>query len=128
MNRSYAFRDREPRDHARVGAPPAPLPYRVVDPYGQRAPGSATTGVRLAELLGRLSLAFDIANGAPYGKAVRSVVLAVELGRLAGATDEELHDTFWVSLLGYLGCTGVPQDGGLGTAHVERLRRAMRET
>jgi HD-GYP domain-containing protein (c-di-GMP phosphodiesterase class II) len=63
--------------------------------------------VRLAELLGRLSLAFDIANGAPYGKAVRSVVLAVELGRLTGATDEELHDTFWASLLGYLGCAGI---------------------
>src|SRR5262245_46129457 len=63
-------------------------------------------GVRLAELLGRLSLAFDIANDAPYGKGVRSVVLAVELGRLAGASDGELHDAFWVSLLGYLGCGG----------------------
>ena len=30
--------------------------------------------------LGRLSLAFDIANDSPHGKAVRSVVLAVELG------------------------------------------------
>ena len=30
---------------------------------------------RMAELLGRLSLAFDIANDAPHGKAVRSVVL-----------------------------------------------------
>jgi hypothetical protein len=68
------------------------------------------TGVRLAELLGRLSLALDIANDWPYGKAVRSVVLAVELGRLAGATNEELHDTFWVSLLSYLGCTGFARE------------------
>jgi hypothetical protein len=34
-----------------------------------RPVASTTTGVRLAELLGRLSLAFDIANGAGYGKA-----------------------------------------------------------
>ena len=83
------------------------------DRHGERAQVAATASVRLAELLGRLSLAFDIANDAPYGKGVRLVVLAVELGRLAGATDEELHDTFWVSLLSYLGCTGVAQDDAL---------------
>jgi HD-GYP domain-containing protein (c-di-GMP phosphodiesterase class II) len=77
---------------------------------------STTTGVRLAELLGRLSLAFDIANGAAYGKGVRSAVLAVELGRLTGATNEELHDTFWVSLLGYLGCT--MSDTSIKLAHI----------
>ena len=41
-----------------------------------RAAAPATPVIRLAELLGRLSLAFDIANDAPYGKGVRSVVLA----------------------------------------------------
>jgi len=51
--------------------------------------------IRLAEVLGRLSLAFDIANDYPHGKAVRSTVLAVELGKRAGATDEELRDTYW---------------------------------
>jgi HD-GYP domain-containing protein (c-di-GMP phosphodiesterase class II)/DNA-binding CsgD family transcriptional regulator len=71
-----------------------------------RAAPSGATGVRLAELLGRLSLAFDIANDESYGKGVRRAVLAVELGRLSGATDVDLHDTFWVSLLSYLGCTG----------------------
>jgi DNA-binding CsgD family transcriptional regulator len=72
----------------------------------ERAPGLATTGIRLAELLGRLSLAFDIANDARYGRGVRCAVLAVELGRLSGATNEDLRDTFWVSLLRYLGCMG----------------------
>src|SRR5262249_7255954 len=37
---------------------------------------------------------------------VRAVVLAVELARRAAATTGQLHDTFWVALLGYLGCTG----------------------
>src|SRR3954464_86943 len=68
-----------------------------------RAPTTAaTTGVRLAELLGRLSLAFDIAHDASYGKGVRAVVLAVELGRLAGANKQELSHPLWLSLLGYL--------------------------
>jgi len=63
-----------------------------------------------------LSLAFDIANGAACGKGVRSIVLAVELGRLTGATNEDLHDTFWVSLLGYLGCT--VGDASIKLAHI----------
>jgi DNA-binding CsgD family transcriptional regulator len=79
---------------------------RPVDRRRDWTPAPAPAGIRLAELLGRLSLAFDIANDAPYGKGVRSIVLAVELGRLAGASERELHDVFWVSLLGYLGCGG----------------------
>ena len=81
---------------------------------------------RMAELLGRLSLAFDIANDAPYGKAVRSVVLAVELGALAGANNEQLRDTYWLSLLAYLGCTGFAHEEGLMAAGDDRsIRGAM---
>ena len=69
---------------------------------------------RMAELFGRLSLAFDIANDAPYGKAVRSVVLAVELGRLAGANGQQLRDTYWLSLFAYLGCTGFGHEESAG--------------
>ena len=73
-------------------------------------PAPASLHARMAELLGRLSLAFDIANDSPYGKAVRSVVLAVELGKLAGASSEELRDTYWLSLFAYLGCPGVDHE------------------
>jgi len=83
---------------------------RTADRRESRVAAPATPVIRLAELLGRLSLAFDIANDAPYGKGVRSVVLAIELGRRAGATDGELHDTFWLSLLGYLGCNGLQDE------------------
>jgi HD-GYP domain-containing protein (c-di-GMP phosphodiesterase class II) len=107
---------------------PAPAIRRHADPYTAGAPRAATSGVRLAELLGRLSLAFDIAADLSYGKAVRSVVLAVELGRRAGATAEELGDTFWLSLLGHLGCAGFVQeesgDGDDGaSAAVKHARR-----
>jgi HD-GYP domain-containing protein (c-di-GMP phosphodiesterase class II) len=77
-------------------------------------------GIRLAELLGRLSLGFDIANQTPYGAAVRSVVLAVELGQRAGATKDELHDTFWLALLGYLGRTGITRDEEDASAKCDR--------
>jgi putative nucleotidyltransferase with HDIG domain len=81
---------------------------------------------RLAELLGRLSLAFDIASNFPHGKAVRSTVLAVELGKRARASDEELRDAYWVTLLGYLGCTGFAHDEGLMGAGDDRsLRNSM---
>ncbi|HEX6763951.1 MAG TPA: HD domain-containing phosphohydrolase [Polyangiaceae bacterium] len=84
------------------------------------------TDPRLAELLGRLSLAFDIANDSPHGKAVRSTVLAVELGARAGASEDELRDTLWVSLLAYLGCTGFAHDEGLmGGGDDRAVRSAM---
>jgi DNA-binding CsgD family transcriptional regulator len=65
-------------------------------------PTPETPSVRLADLVGRLSLAFDIANDASPGKAVRSVVLAVELGRMAGVSENELRGTFWASLLSHV--------------------------
>src|SRR5687767_8355977 len=61
--------------------------------------------VRLAELLGALSLACDVAYGLPLEKAMRSAVLGVELGRRHGLAGEELRDVYYTSLLGYLGAT-----------------------
>lgn len=62
--------------------------------------------MRLAPLLGGLSLACDLANTFPPGKALRTCVVAVEVGRAAGLPDETLRDAFQLSLLRYLGCTG----------------------
>jgi hypothetical protein len=55
---------------------------------------------RLAELLGRLSLAFDISSAFPHGKAVRSTVLAAP--ELGGGGDDEEKDTYWVLLANWL--------------------------
>jgi HD-GYP domain-containing protein (c-di-GMP phosphodiesterase class II) len=80
----------------------------------------------MAELFGRLSLAFDITNDAPFGKAVRSVVLAVELGGLVGASDDELRDTYWLSLFAYLGCTGFAyEEGMMGAGDDRAVRNTM---
>ena len=60
---------------------------------------------RMAEILGALSLACDVAFGFPLEKALRTSVLAVELGRRHGLRDEVLRDIFYSTLLTYAGCT-----------------------
>jgi HD-GYP domain-containing protein (c-di-GMP phosphodiesterase class II) len=61
--------------------------------------------IRAAEVVGALSLATDLGTGQPLEHAMRSAVLAVRLGELAGATTKELADTYYVALLHASGCT-----------------------
>src|SRR4051812_49680755 len=68
-------------------------------------PGRVEQPVRAAELVGALSLATDLGTGQPLEHALRTAVLAVRLGELAGATPAELSDTYFVALLHAPGCT-----------------------
>ncbi|MGZ4390349.1 MAG: HD domain-containing phosphohydrolase [Gaiellaceae bacterium] len=61
--------------------------------------------IRAAEVVGALSLATDLGTGQPLEHALRSAVLSVRLGELAGASTEELADTYYVALLHASGCT-----------------------
>ena len=61
--------------------------------------------IRAAELVGALSLATDLGTGQPLEHALRTAVLAVRLGELAGASREELADAYYVALLHASGCT-----------------------
>ena len=61
--------------------------------------------IRAAELVGALSLATDLGTGQPLEHALRSALLAVRLGELAGASRPELSDTYYVALLHASGCT-----------------------
>ena len=61
--------------------------------------------IRAAEVVGALSLATDLGTGQPLEHALRTAVLAVRLGELAGATAQELADTYYVALLHASGCT-----------------------
>ncbi len=61
--------------------------------------------IRAAELVAALSIATDLGTGQPLEHAVRTAVLAVRLGELAGASAEELADTYYVALLHASGCT-----------------------
>jgi hypothetical protein len=50
--------------------------------------------IRAAEVVGALSLATDLGTGQPLEHALRTAVLAVRLGELAGASAQELADTY----------------------------------
>ena len=66
---------------------------------------SAERPIRAAEVVGALSLATDLGTGQPLEHALRTAVLAVRLGELAGASARDLADTYYVALLHASGCT-----------------------
>ena len=78
----------------------------VEDPGGVAAAlPSGERPIRAAEVVGALSLATDLGTGQPLEHALRTAVLAVRLGELAGASAQELADTYYVALLHASGCT-----------------------
>lgn len=74
---------------------------------GQMAYSEASdrTAVRLAELLGGISLAGDLANGFPAGKVLRTALLSAELARRAGSGAEVARQAYYIALIRFLGCT-----------------------
>jgi response regulator RpfG family c-di-GMP phosphodiesterase len=68
-------------------------------------PSSAGASVRLAELLAAVSLATDLADGAPAETALTDSLVSLEFARLAGMAEETLADVYYLALLYNLGCT-----------------------
>jgi HD-GYP domain-containing protein (c-di-GMP phosphodiesterase class II) len=66
--------------------------------------------VRLAELLGALSLAADAAYGLPHETTMRSCVLGMALGRCHGLTGDVLRDVYYAILMSALGSTAFAHD------------------
>ncbi len=61
--------------------------------------------VRLAEVVGSLSLVTDLATGQPIEHGLRRGLLAVWLGEELGLGAADLSDVYYVALLGTVGCT-----------------------
>ena len=61
--------------------------------------------MRLAELIGTLSLAIDAGTGLPDHHALRSATLAVGLARAVKADERTVQDAFYLPLLAMSGCT-----------------------
>ncbi|HSJ73292.1 MAG TPA: HD domain-containing phosphohydrolase, partial [Miltoncostaeaceae bacterium] len=61
--------------------------------------------VRLAELVGALSMATDLGMGQPLEQALRTCLLATRLGEAAGLGPDDLRSVYYVALLRYTGCT-----------------------
>lgn len=65
---------------------------------------ASVPALRLAEVLGALSLATDLANGQPGEHGLRTAILASRLAR--GEPFAVRQQVFWTGLLRYLGCNG----------------------
>ena len=63
------------------------------------------TRVRLAEIMGAMSLATDIGLGAPLETGLSVCLMAVRLGQAMGLSDEDLTRTYVLALLRHIGCT-----------------------
>ncbi|HEX2177317.1 MAG TPA: hypothetical protein VHG70_15540, partial [Nocardioidaceae bacterium] len=71
---------------------------------------SGSSGVRLCELVGSLSLAVDLGLGQPMEHVTRSCLLARGLGRRVGLDVDELASLYYVTLLGWVGCIADSRD------------------
>jgi len=60
--------------------------------------------IRLAELIGALSLATDFGMGQPLEFALRSCVVALRLAEKLGFDENGMRDVYYQSLLRYIGC------------------------
>ena len=61
--------------------------------------------LRLAEAVGALSLATDLAMGQPLEHGLRTGVLAVRIAQAMGLPAEEQVTVFYTGLLHFAGCT-----------------------
>ncbi|GAC1507851.1 MAG: 3'3'-cGAMP-specific phosphodiesterase [Candidatus Dormibacteraceae bacterium] len=64
-----------------------------------------TERLRLAELMAALSLATDLGMGQPLEQALRTCLIALDLGGRMGLTANELSEVFYVAMLRFMGCT-----------------------
>jgi HD-GYP domain-containing protein (c-di-GMP phosphodiesterase class II) len=69
-----------------------------------RPDNTASTGIRLAEVMAALSTATDLAMGQPLEFAMASCVVAVRLGDALGYDDRQLRAIYYQALLRYIGC------------------------
>lgn len=61
--------------------------------------------MRLAELVGAVSVATDLGMGQPQEHALRTCLVAVRLAEACGLGDAARRATYYVALLRYIGCT-----------------------
>jgi hypothetical protein len=71
----------------------------------EAAAGSRSSGARLSELLGVLSLSSDLALGQPMEHVLRSCLIALRLADNLALDEAQRRETYWVTLLATV-CTG----------------------
>src|ERR1041385_2061579 len=68
---------------------------------------------RLAEVVGAISLATDIATGSVLERGAQSTLVAVRVGALRGLSERQQADLYYFGLLSMLGCTADAHLAGL---------------
>lgn len=86
---------------------------------------TAPPALRLAELLGALSLATDLGVGAPLETSLRTCLLATTVGEHLGLPAPELAAVYYASLLRHLGCTAWAHEAAALTGDDHDLLRTF---
>jgi hypothetical protein len=85
-------------------------------------------GLRLAELLGALSLATDLAHQTPAETALKDALMSVAFARHLGLTGQQLSDVYYLALTSHLGCTSYAEElGEVAAGDDAGMRRAYAE-
>src|SRR5258706_11537045 len=81
--------------------------------------------MRLAEVIGALTLAADVSNGLAVEKGLRTVLVAMRLARLL-AGEREATSVYWVSVLRFVGCLGfAPEEAAFAAGDDNAMRQSM---
>jgi HD-GYP domain-containing protein (c-di-GMP phosphodiesterase class II) len=84
--------------------------------------------LRLADLLGGLSIAADLGFGLPPEEAMRSCLIATALARQQGLAEDEVADTFYTALLMHVGCSALSHETAAAFGDDRALMSAVAKT
>ena len=87
-----------------------------------------SAGLRLADLLGGLSVACDLGFGLPPEEAMRSCLIATALARRRGMPEPEVSDTFYTALLMHVGCSALSHETAAAFGDEQRVLGAVART
>jgi HD-GYP domain-containing protein (c-di-GMP phosphodiesterase class II) len=84
--------------------------------------------LRLADLLGGLSIVADLGFGLPPETAMRSCLIGTALARELGLAEREVADTFYAALLLHVGCTAFSHEAAAAIGDELTLNSAVART
>jgi HD-GYP domain-containing protein (c-di-GMP phosphodiesterase class II) len=84
--------------------------------------------LRLADLLGGLSIVADLGFGLPPETAMRSCLIGTALARELGLDEQEVADTFYSALLLHVGCTAFSHEAAAAFGDELTLNSAVAKT
>jgi HD-GYP domain-containing protein (c-di-GMP phosphodiesterase class II) len=87
-----------------------------------------THSLRLADLLGGLSIVADLGFGLPAEEAMRSCLIGTALARKLGVAEQQVADTFYTSLLVHIGCTAFSHETAAVFGDEHQNTRAVART